>query len=319
VNFDGEQRRTGERGRTGCEVVHPRAIDRLIGDLASRQHGVVARTQLLALGIGPGAIALRLERGRLFRLHRGVYLVGHTAAAPLAAEMAAILACGRGSVISHLCAGAIWGLILGHNGEVEVTTTRARKRPGIRVHRTTHVDPRDVRMRGAVPVTSPARTLVDVAALLPRAKLERAVAEAGAKRLASRSDLLAQLDRSPARPGAGALRALLDQEGGPKLTRSEAERKLLELVRAAQLPPPRVNARVGSYEADFLWPDARVIVEVDGYAFHSSRTAFERDRRRDADLSARGFTVIRVTWRQVVEEPEAVVARISAALARASS
>jgi very-short-patch-repair endonuclease len=233
--------------------------------------------------------------------------------------MAAVLACGRGSVISHLCAGAIWELILGHNGDVDVTTTRARKRPGIRVHRTTQLDPRDVRMRGAVPVTSPARTLLDVAALLPRAKLERAVAEAGAKRLASRSDLLAQLDRCAARPGAGVLRALLDQQGGPKLTRSEAERRLLDLVRAAQLPLPRVNERVGAYEVDLLWADTRVIVEVDGYAFHSSRTAFERDRRRDADLSARGFSVIRVTWRQIVDEPAVVVARISAALARASS
>jgi very-short-patch-repair endonuclease len=320
VNDIGGQHRNGESALTGCEVVHPRAIDRLIADLASSQHGVVGREQLRRFGIGPGAIAHRLERGRLFRLHRGVYLVGHTAAPPLAAEMAAILACGPGrSAISHLCACAVWELIAERRVEIEVTTTGANKRPGIRVHRTTQLDPRDIRMRGAVPITSPARTLLDVAAAVSPTRLEHAVAEAGVRRLASRTELRVQLDRYPGRPGSGPLRALLDQQGGPKLTRSEAERKLLELIRAARLPSPSTNVRLGQYNVDFLWNEARVVVEVDGYAFHSSRTSFERDRSRDADLHARGYVVIRVTWRQIVDEPEAVVARVAAALVRASS
>jgi very-short-patch-repair endonuclease len=234
--------------------------------------------------------------------------------------MAAILACGPRSVISHLTAAAIWGLIPRHDSDViEVTTSGGGKRPGIRIHRTTHLEACDIRRRGPIPITSPPRTLLDAAGVLDPTRLERAVAEAGVRRLASRSEMLVQLDRYPARPGAGALRELLDREGGPKLTRSEAERKLLELLRAARLPSPRANVKIGRYEVDLLWWEARVVVEVDGYAFHSSRTAFERDRRRDGDLHARGFTVIRVTWRQIVDEPEAVVAGIAAALARASS
>jgi very-short-patch-repair endonuclease len=162
-------------------------------------------------------------------------------------------------------------------------------------------------------VTAPARTLLDLAAMVPIRDLERAVDEARIRRLVRPRQLLDVLDRSPGRRGAGTLRRLLD--GDPTLTGSEAETRLLALLRAAGLPPTAVNARLGHYEVDFLWREQRLLVEVDGYAYHGTRAAFERDRARDADLQARGYRVMRVTWRQLVDQPEALIARIAQALA----
>jgi very-short-patch-repair endonuclease len=139
------------------------------------------------------------------------------------------------------------------------------------------------------------------------------MAEAQARRLTTRSDLAALLALGP-RAGVAALRPLLDADAPPSLTRSQAEERLLALIRAADLPPPETNVRIDGLEVDFLWRDARLIVEVDGFAFHSSRTAFERDRARDAVLAAAGYRVIRVTWRQIVNRPEALIARIATAV-----
>jgi very-short-patch-repair endonuclease len=152
--------------------------------------------------------------------------------------------------------------------------------------------------------------------MVPPGDLERAVAEAERRRLASRSRLAALLARHTRRPGTRALRALVEAQERPAFTRSEAEQRLLRLVRKARLPAPDVNASLHGFEVDFLWRDAALVLEVDGYAFHSGRAAFEQDRRRDAELAARGLTVIRVTWRQLADEPEAVVVRIGQALAR---
>ena len=147
-------------------------------------------------------------------------------------------------------------------------------------------------------------------------ELERAVADAQRRRLTTRGALVSVLARYPGRAGTRALRALLETRGAPALTRSEAEERLLTLTRKGQLPAPDVNVRVGPYEVDFLWREARLVVEVDGFAFHRDRDAFEADRRRDAELAARGFNVIRVTWRRLIDEPEAVLVRIGQALAR---
>jgi very-short-patch-repair endonuclease len=152
---------------------------------------------------------------------------------------------------------------------------------------------------------TPARTLLDLATRLTPHDLERAVNEALVLRLTTPRDLILLGRRS------SALEAALTNE--PALTRSEAEARLLALIRAARLPPPRTNVKVTRYEVDFLWPGERLIVEVDGFAFHSSRAAFERDRTRDADLQAAGYRVTRVTWRQLIREPEAVVARVAGA------
>ena len=292
-------------------------VDRAIAELATAQRGVVTRLQLLELGMEGGAIKRRVRTGRLHSLHRGVYLVGHAAEPKGAREMAAVLACGGCAVVSHRSAATQWKMLSypATQAPVDVTLVRAHAatRAGIRIHRARQLDRRDFRILSGLPITTPARTLLDLAAVVAPDELDRAFAKAQVRRLADAHGVEDQLERNPGRAGVRALRALID--AGPALTRSEAERRMLRLVRDAQLPPPWVNARVAGHEVDFLWREERFVVEVDGFAAHRSRRAFERDRRRDAALAASGYTVLRVTWRQLVEAPQAVVARIAAALA----
>ena len=292
--------------------------DWVIARIATRQHGVVSRTQLLGAGVGRHQIEHRLASGRLHPVHRGVYRVGHQAPGPPAREMAAVLACGPGAAISHRSAARMWEWIERDPGapiEMTVTRSRAPRLRGVRGHRTTRFDRGDVVLVARVPTTSPARTVLDVAPILPAHQLERIVAEAQVRRLVDHGAIRDQIDRNPGRPGTPALRSLLDLDGGPAPTRSEAERRLVRLLRAADLPAPLVNARVGRFEVDFLWPEHRLAVEVDGYRYHANRRAFERDRARDAALAAAGYTVLRVTWRQMTRTPETVIARVAAALA----
>jgi very-short-patch-repair endonuclease len=166
-----------------------------------------------------------------------------------------------------------------------------------------------------IPITTPARTLLDLAAQLSTRELEQAVAQAERRNLLTRDKALALLARYPRRPGAAKLRELLGGPGRPAFTRSEAEERFLALVRRAQLPEPEVNVALHAYEIDFLWRQHALAVEIDGFVFHGDRDAFEADRRRDADLAARGIQVMRVTWRQIVEESEATLARLAQALA----
>ena len=289
--------------------------ERAIAELAAKQRGVITRAQLIELGLTRTTIDNWVKHSRLHPLYRGVYLLGHAGVTEGARELGAVLACGRGAVISHRSAAWLWRLLPAAKGDVEVTVAGrdCRSRPGIRVHRVRDLDRRDIRKLGRIPITSPARTILDLAAVVGPRELEQALAEAYARRLARRSELVSLLARRPSRPGTRALRALLD-DGTPALTRSQAEDRLLALIRAAELPQPEVNVRIGRHEVDFMWRDQRLVVEVDGFAFHSSRAAFERDRRRDSELSSQGFRVTRVTWRQIVDEPVALVARLATAL-----
>jgi len=271
----------------------------------------------LAAGLGRGAVAHRLRNGRLHRLHRGVYLVGHPVAPALAHELAALLTCGEGAVLSHRSAAVVWELLHPTNGPEHVTVPAGKRlrRPELYVHNASRLGPGEATTRGGIAVTTPARTVLDLAQVAGRRELARAIDEAETRRLMRREALLGMLDREPGRRGAAVLRALIDSERGPSLTRSEAEERMLALIRVASLPQPRVNARLGRYEVDLLWERERLVVEVDGYAFHSSPPAFERDRLRDAELGSAGFLVVRVTWRQIIEEREALVARLATALA----
>jgi very-short-patch-repair endonuclease len=284
--------------------------------LAATQHGVVTTAQLAAAGIGPRAVAHRVAQGWMRRVHHGVYLVGPVEP-PLARAMAALLAVGSGAAISHRPAAAIWDFLPPTPGPIHVTvTTRGpRSREGIHVHTTTSLPQSEVRRRHQIPLTSPERTLIDLATTLPERDLERAVEQAQVLRLVTQRSLDRAMERHRGRRGMERLRATLKRETTPALTRSEAERILLDLIREAELPEPLTNTRIGRYEVDMDWPSHRVIVEVDGYTFHSSRAAFERDRRRDADLQAHGYAVIRVTWRQLRSAPHAVVARLAGVLA----
>jgi very-short-patch-repair endonuclease len=221
--------------------------------------------------------------------------------------------------LSHRSAADTWGILAyparSREQHVTVIGRNPGPKPGIRIHRVKACDPRDLRAYHRIPITSPGRTLIDVAARIPVRELEGAVAEAMAKRLVTAAELDAVVERNRSRPGAARLRALLEDDRGPALTRSEAEKRMLDLIRKARLAPPAVNARVGGVEVDFLWRAQRVVVEVDGFQFHSSRLAFERDRHRDGELASRGFRVIRVTWRQIVNEPDALIRRLAQALA----
>jgi very-short-patch-repair endonuclease len=279
--------------------------------LAERQHGIVTRRQLLAVGLGSRAIEERLARGLLHRVHRGVYAVGHRVPLPLGREMAAMLACGERAAVSHRSAAVLWELLAPQRGPIHVTVpTQRRSRAAIRAHHSP-LPSTDVTRRHGIRITTPARTLADLAASADERELERAVAEALRRRLVSERALRAEARRG--RPGASALRAVLD--AGPAFTRSEAERRMLALIRAAGLPRPEANARVGRYEVDLLWPAERLIVEVDGYAFHGGRRSFELDRARDRALTTAGYRVLRFTWRAIEGEKEAVVASVAAALA----
>jgi very-short-patch-repair endonuclease len=284
--------------------------------VAAAQDGAVSAAQLAAAGLSRGAIAHRVADGRLERVHRGVYVMGPVRG-PWCAEWAAILACGPWSALSHWTALALCGLAK-RPEIVHVSRPAAVSFEGVRGHRAT-IGAEDRAVRHGLPITRPARTLLDLAPYLPAVELQRLVEEALLQRLTTHRELHALAERSRGRAGVAQLRAVLRRDDEPKLTRSEAERRLLALIRAARLPVPATNARVGGFEVDALRRDERLIVEVDGFAFHSSRAAFERDRRRDAHLTALGHRVIRVTWRQLAAEPEAVIATIAAALSAARS
>jgi very-short-patch-repair endonuclease len=169
-----------------------------------------------------------------------------------------------------------------------------------------------------LPVTAPARALIDFAATATAGELEQAMAQARVQRLLRKGELDDAMARVPHRKGVAAVKALLAAEHDPAFTRRALERRFLALVRAAQLPSPRVNTRLLGFEIDFLWPEQRLVVETDGSQFHDHPRAFENDRRRDQILIAHGYRVIRVTWRQLRDEPLAVVARLTMALTAAA-
>jgi very-short-patch-repair endonuclease len=299
--------------------------DRAVAAVASAQHGVVSYRQLLACGLGPGAIEHRLGQGRLHRVHRGVYAVGHRAPSFESRCMSAVLSVGRGAFVSHTTAARLHDVLpsgtpadLGTSPlHVSVTGRNVRHRPVVRVHRCGSLDGRDLRWLGPLPVASGARTALDVAAAGDRRLAERVLAGVLRSGLAAEQDVRALLDRSPGHAGLGLLGSLLD--GGPAFDCSVAERRLLELLRRSGLPEPRMNVRVGPYEVDACWPDLRVVVEFDGFTFHGDRMAFRKDRRKSADLQARGFDVVPVVWDDLNSRPERVVAVVAAVLARASA
>jgi very-short-patch-repair endonuclease len=266
-----------------------------------------------------GAIKRLVRSGAIHRLHRGVYAVGHLALAPMASEMAALLACGNGALISHRSAGYLWGLVEAQPQTVDVTIVGRRCRPkqGIRIRQVSEIDDRDVRRKGLLWLTSPARTLIDLAAEAGDSELDRLVAEARVQGLLSKGALDAALERSGRHRGAAKMRAFLRSEGGPALTRSKAERLMRRLLREAGLARPTANTHAAGYEVDFLWLQERVIIEADSYRFHGHRRAFERDRRKDMALRDAGYEVIRITWRQLTEEPLVLVAHVARALDRA--
>lgn len=262
---------------------------------------------------------MRIATGRLRRLHRGVYFVGFAPPGPVARIWAGVLACGDGAVASHRSAAVLWGLLtLAKEVDVTVAGRNPGMKPGLRIHRAAALRRTDVRGREGLRLTSPARTIYDLASTEPLRQVEQALEEAIVRRITSELEIRLVMERYGNRPGSAAIRTILESQQGSGFTRSAAERALLELITAAGLPSPEKNVRMGALVVDFLWRAEHVVAEVDGYQFHGHRAAFERDRRRDQKLRAAGFTVIRITWRALQAEPFGVVADLTRALSRAA-
>ncbi len=292
----------------------PGHLDRALARVAARQHGVVSRQQVEALGLGRGALARRIESGRLHRLHRGVYAFGHAALRVEGRWLAAVLAGGPGAVLSHRDAAALWELRSDGRALIDVTTpARTRERiAGVTLHRTRRLAPEEVTVLRGVPVTTVSRTLLDLAEAVPKRQVERAFDQADVLGLLDAAEIAVTLARNPGRRGLVALDELLRaHDRHPTLTRSELEERFLALVRQAALPEPEINVPLGRYIADFLWREPRLVVETDGRAYHTTRAAIERDRRRDADLLVAGYRTFRVMNRQVVASPAWVIDRLS--------
>jgi very-short-patch-repair endonuclease len=304
--------------RTKLIVSGPR--DARIGAIAGHQRGRVSRRQLLEAGLSTGQIHRLTAIDWLLREHAGVYAVGYRSMVPLGRETAALLAARDGAVLSHASAAAVWGIdaVTPDPDVVEllVDTGVATRRAGIRAHRTGKLVPADRRVRQDLPVTAPARMLLDLAAQLDERLLERAFDQALVLGVVTERQIADVVDRAGGHRGRRALTELATDHLYTTVTRSEAEERLLELLRTAGLPEPRVNAQLHGLEVDFWWPEAALVVEVDGYRFHSTRAAFERDRLRDARLAMAGIEVLRVTWRRMERERFAVLVEIATALAR---
>lgn len=298
-------------GRLGGTQMQIRAVsDWEIADLAERQHGVVARRQLLGMGMGRDAIRGRVASGRLHRLHPGVYAVGHRVVSREGRWMAAVLAGGDGAVLSHRSAAALWGIAT-YSGAIEITSPRdTRSRGAIRRHCTLLL-PDEVTVLDYIPVTSVHRTLFDYAGISSVDRLEAAIRQAEYRRLRDRLSLPALLARYPGVRGNVNLRLCLERLGRTSgFTRSDLEELFLPFLDRFGLPRPHLNARLqvrGEWlEVDCLWSKERLAVELDSRAAHETRAAFETDRERDRSLQSDGWRAVRITWRQLHDEPDRI-------------
>jgi hypothetical protein len=318
---------------TATDETHPVAIlgsrnkvtvsgsrDQRIAGVSRLQRGRISRGQLGAIGLSAGAIQRRLRRGTLMREHGTVYLFGHAAAVPLGPETAALLSVRDGAVLSHHSAAALWAIGgADRNIHILVQGGFAGRRQGVRIHRTRLLDAQDIRIRDGLPVTSPARTLLDNAGRTSMRALEHMFTEAVTQNLVSPADLEDVIARGRGRSGCAALHALLDEEDDPAFTRSDGEKRMRALIREAGLPTPLGNAPLHGFEVDFYWPAHAVVVEIDSYGFHTSRWAYERDRRKDAALRSHGMPPLRFSRRQVRDEPLLVITQVAQAIAAAGA
>lgn len=235
--------------------------------------------------------------------------------------MAAVAACGQGAVLSHLDAAALWQIYDGTGARVHVTVGSSRRADGIWVHRARRLDPDDVTVKAGIPVTTVARTLVDLTDLLGPDRILRAIREADYLRLLDLDALDAAVRRARGRRRLRTLRDARVHHTPGQIVRDELEHRFLELVRAAGLPAPETNVKVRArgrrYEIDCLWREQRVAVELDGRAAHARTMAFEEDRARDAALNATGLRPLRFTWRRVTQDAADVIAELDATLTQA--
>lgn len=285
--------------------------------LANRQHGVIARWQLLDLGFSPEAIKHRVTIGRLHLVRRGVYAVGRPQLTRRGEWMAALLSCGPDAVLSHGSAAALWGIRSERSRwiHVGVPATSARTGAGLRVHRRAWLTADVTRYHDDIPVTSPVDTLVDLATTLDEQELETAVNEADKRDLVDPESLRAALDVIAPRRGVAKLRSLLDRRTFV-LTDSELERRFNPLARRAGLAKPLTQQLVNGFRVDFYWPDLGLVVETDGLRYHRTPAAQARDRLRDQAHTAAGLISLRFTHAQIRYDPGHVEATLTAVACR---
>ncbi len=286
------------------------AVETAIAAMAGRQHGYITRTQLLAIGLGRAAIDYRVEIGRLIPVYAGVYAVGYVRRTPVARACAAVLACGEKAALSHGSAASLWGFSKHWDAPFEVTAPSMRERNGIKVHRSRTLARRDITRQLGIRVTTPARTVLDTAPRLSGKRLSRFVNDALRTPYLHVADLADVLNRNPNHPGT---KRVLPYAHAP--TNSPLEDDFVEFAKQYGLPTPVTNTYLLGYELDVLYPRERVIVEIDGYEFHSDRDSFERDRKRDVVMLAADVVTVRLTRDRMHQEPVQEAGRLRAILA----
>jgi very-short-patch-repair endonuclease len=290
----------------------PRPVDREIAARAREQYGVVSARQLTALGLSQQAISRRVAAGRLHRVHHGVYAVGHVLLTRSGRWMAAVLACGPDAALSHASAAALWAMQRGEPTIIDVTTHRTgRKRPGLRPRH-----PAETTTHHAIPVTTPARTILDLAATVTRTRLEHLLDQAELRELTDYPSLDALARAHPGHRGSRELQQTLTAYyAGSDIDRSDLEILFAELCANNGLPSPRINHPVAGKAVDFLFTRQRLIVEIDSWRYHKTRRAFENDRARDVLTTQAGYRTLRFTDRHLTRQPHAVAHAIQAVLA----
>jgi very-short-patch-repair endonuclease len=286
--------------------------EEVLGRIATSQHGVATRAQLLAAGMSVKEIKGRLRKKALIRVHPGVYRVGHLAPSVEARYLAAVLACGEGALLSGPAAAHVWALLKGAAPVPEVTAPAKRRIPGVRTKRGRRGDARDATTHRGIPITTVPRTLVDLSSLLSLDALARACHEAGVKYRTTPRQVDAVLAKRPSSPGAGKLRRVLRGEARVALSRLES--RFLELLRDAGLPLPETNRPAGQRRVDCRWAEHRLTVELDSYRYHSSRHAWELDHRREREAHARGDEFRRYTHGDVFDAPRQMLTELAGLL-----
>jgi very-short-patch-repair endonuclease len=313
-----------EREHTAGSEPHLR-LEAAIGANAAPQHGVVSLAQVNALGVSSDATRKRVSSGRWHRVYPGVFAIGH---APLTRDghyMAAVLACGPGAGLSHRSAADKLGLRATHRSRIDIISPRrpGRRHASIDAHTSRTLLPRDIKNVDGIPCTTIARTLLDLAAILPRRTVERAIDQAEILQLLDTKAIQDVLDRTHGHQGNAPLHSILnDHLPGSTPTRNDLEEAFLQICRTGGLPQPEVNAHIPfepiPYQADFLWREHQLIAETDGRDTHTTRQAFEHDRKRDQQLMLAGFRVVRFPWQQVTQEPSTVEKTVRALIDQAS-
>lgn len=290
-----------------------RTVDAEIATIAGRTHGVITRSRLLAAGVTPKQITVRVARGSLLAVHRGVYRVGHTAPSVAATYLAAVMACGHGALLAGRAAAWWLGIVGGEPPPPEVVAPTERRVPGVRTRRCRGLRRSDGRVHGGIPVTSAARTLVDLAAVLALDDLSTAAHRAAIRYRTTPRQVVAQLTRHPSARGRANLELVIGRR--VRVTLSRLERSFLRVLRGAGLRlPDETNRPAGGRLVDCRWFDPPLTVELDSFTFNNTRQAFERDRQREREAYARGDQFRRYTYGDVLERPERMLAELAALL-----